>query len=386
MLLRRAFYHNKWGTLCLTRKIINRKPKMITLFNKALLCILLILLAIWAYAYTKLALEEHEYYQASESEKIQATEYLKEILHPAPENWRWHEFTTSNDIVLRGGRVNAENAKGTIVYVPGFTGSLELSMDVITGFYEAGYNVAGVEYRGQGGSYRPLDNPEKGYVESYALLADEVAQFANHNRDEDLPLFFYSVSKGAHITMRMAASKAIDADGYALIVPMIELNTAPYSYQQVSGMATVFNALGLGEMYGIGQAQWPPTKPVVFGEPHGCNSNPKTAQVQSALFALNPKLRTRGVTIKWLYETVDSSEKLLSEGFMENLKAPVKIFTAGDDRLVSTAAATQFCQNLSQCSITHFEKARHCINQESAERRNQIISEAIAHFESAVSG
>ena len=135
---------------------------MLTLLNKFLLCLLLICLALWVYAYARLALEEHEYYQSSERERIQATAYLQDILHPSPVNWQWSEFKTNDEAILRTGRVNAENAKGTIVFVPGFTGTLELSMDVISSLHAAGYNVAGVEYRGQGGSYRALDNPEKG--------------------------------------------------------------------------------------------------------------------------------------------------------------------------------------------------------------------------------
>ena len=357
---------------------------MLTLINKVLLCVLVLCLALWGFAYTRLALEEHEYYKVSESEKTQAKAYLADILQPTPEGWRWNEFKTNAGVALRVGRVDAKQAKGTVIFVPGFTGTLELSMDVIVGLFEAGYNVAGIEYRGQGGSYRPLDNPEKGYVESYELLADEVAQFALANQDQGLPLFFYSVSKGAHISMRVAASEAVEVDAYALVVPMIKVNTAPYDYQQVTTLSTIMESLGLGEMYAIGQSQWPPTKPLVFGQEHGCNSNPKTAQRQSALFALNPNLRTRGITVKWLYETAKSTKLLTSDALMSKITAPIKVFTAGDDRLVSTDAATEFCGLLSQCSITHFEKARHCINPESTEQREQILLEAINHFEKAV--
>ena len=54
-----------------------------------------------------------------------------------------------------------------------------------------------LKYRGQGESYRPLTNPEKGYVESYARLGEELAEFAEQVRIADKPLFFYSISKGA---------------------------------------------------------------------------------------------------------------------------------------------------------------------------------------------
>ncbi len=356
---------------------------MLTLLKKVLLIILILCIAVWAYAYIKLEFEEHEYHQPSEAELSEAQRYLEGKLYPSPEGWRWGEFITSNKVMLRIGRVDAANAKGTIIFLPGFTGTMEMSMDVISGLHAAGFNVAGVEYRGQGGSYRPLSNPEKGYIESFELLANEVAQFAEANRDTDLPLFFYSISKGAHITMRMAAMDLVEVDAYALVVPMIKINPAPFDYDQVAGMAKILGALGLGDMYAPGQTQWP-DRPLIFGEAEGCNANPKTAQIQNALFALNPDLRTRGTTVRWINQTVASTEKLLEKGFMSKLTEPVIVFTAGDDRLVSTEAIQQFCEQLSDCQESHFKEARHCINPESAERRDEILRQSIRHFESTI--
>lgn len=355
---------------------------MLTFLKKLVLGILILCVALWAFAYGRLALEEHAYYQPTETELANAQRYLEGKLHPSPTGWQWGEFITDAKIMLRSGRANADVPKGTIIFVPGFTGTLEMSMDVIAGLHSAGFNVAGIEYRGQGGSYRPLAHPEKGYVESYELLANEVAQFANANRDEGLPLFFYSISKGAHITMRMAAAELVpNVDAYALIVPMIKINPAPFDYDQVATMASVLSALGLDDMYAPGQSQWP-AQPLVFGEGNGCNANPDTAQQQSALFALNPNLRTRGTTIRWINQTVNSSTKLLDAQFMGKVTQPVKVFTAGVDNLVSTEAIQQFCSQLANCSETHFENARHCINPESAERRDEILRQSIAHFES----
>lgn len=137
-------------------------------------------------------------------------------------------------------------------------------------------------------------------------------------------------------------------------------------------------------MYAPGRSQWPPL-PLVFGKANGCNSNPDTAQVQSALFALDETLRTRGVTIKWLKETTDSTEKLLSKDFMKSVTQPVKIFTAGDDRIVRSDVAQQFCSSLENCHVKHFQEARHCINREDPENMNNIIRQSIALFEENIS-
>ena len=184
--------------------------------------------------------------------------------------------------------------------------------------------------------------------------------------------------------MRMAAEQGVDASAFALVVPMIQINSGEINYTTLSKVAHALSAIGLGEMYAPGSAQWPPL-PLVFGEANGCNSNPKTAQLQSAMFALDESLRTRGVTIKWLKETTSSTQKLLDPEFMKALTQPVKVFTAGDDRLVRTDIATEFCASLANCSVTHFEEARHCINRESQDRMNEIIRQSISLFENSSS-
>lgn len=338
---------------------------------------------VWLITFLMLKFEQHEYTQISDSQRAEATAYLEGKLVVTPSNWRFETFTPEERVTLRTGIIDAPNAKGTVVFVPGFTGAIDASMNTITQINQAGFRVAAIEYRGQGKSYRPLSNPEKGYVEDYGLLASDLAKFARHVKRDNEPLFFFSISKGAHITMRMAAEQGVDVSAFALVVPMIQINTGGFSYSFVKHYSRALNALGLGNMYSPGASQWPP-KPLIFGEANGCNSNPETAQLQSALFALDETLRTRGTTAKWLKETIGSTEKLLSPGFMDALTQPVKIFTAGDDRLVDTGVATKFCSTLANCDVKHFEKARHCINRENQDYLDEIIRQSVTHYEKAL--
>lgn len=356
---------------------------MLTFLKRSAQVLLGMLFLAWLITFVMLKFEQHEYTKVSEDQQAQAIAYLEGKVTPTPDNWHFETFTPEIGVELRTGTIDAENAKGTVILVPGFTGTIEMSMSTITQLNQAGFRVAAIEYRGQGKSYRPISNPEKGYVEDFHLLGSDIAKFARQVKRDGEPLFFFSISKGAHITMRMAAEQTLDVSAYALVVPMIEINTGELNYSVVKNLAHTLNAIGLGSMYAPGSAQWPP-EPLVFGEENGCNSNPETAQIQSAMFALDETLRTRGATIKWLKETTESTEKLRNPNFMKALTQPVKIFTAGDDRLVKSNIAAEFCSNLANCQVTHFEKARHCINRESKENMNQIIRESITHYEKAL--
>ena len=342
---------------------------------------LLILLAIaWAFGYLSLQFEDHEYAQLDSQQLQQAKEYLKGKLPEPPKNWQWHTFTPEPGVTLRTGVIDSENAKGTIIMVPGYTSFAELTMRTIIKLNEAGYRVAMIEYRGQGGSYRPLDNPEKGYIESYETLANEVAQFANKWRIKDKPLYFFSTSKGGHITMRMAEQENIDVDAYALIVPMIQFKPGEFDYGIMRNMVTLFDSVGLGKKYAPTQGNWPP-KNLKFGEATPCNANPETAQLQSAIYATSdPKIRTSGITMHWARKTMESTDHLLKESSLARIKAPVLLFTAGDESFVNSEVAQDFCGRLSNCSNTHFPEARHCINRENLGRMDVIIQQALGHF------
>jgi len=338
-----------------------------------------LLATIWLISAVFLRFEPHKYAELTAGQMDQAAAYLQGKFEPVTDAWQWQKFEPEPGIVLRSGLIDAVNAKGTVIVIPGFTGSIEMVMHEIMMLNAAGFRVASLEYRGQGQSWRPLPNPEKGYVKDYSILAADIAQFTKQIRIDGKPLYFYSISKGAHITMRMAAEHDLDVSAYALIVPMIKINTGDMNYKTVGRLARLFNTLGLGAKYAPGQSAYPHNE-LDFGVATDCNANPNTAQSQSALFAIRPELRTRGITMGWIDATMSSTEKLLDPNHISKIKAPVKIFTAGIDTLVNTEATHEFCSALENCQLSHYESARHCITRENFTLYNGIITQSINHF------
>lgn len=339
-----------------------------------------LLAGIWLVAFLALRFEAHEYTQLSDKQLAEAAAYLEGKLTPAPTAWQWNTFTPEPNVDLRAGMIDAANAKGTVIVVPGFTATIEMTMREIVKINAAGYRVASIEYRGQGESYRPLANPEKGYVESYAQLGAELARFAEQVRIADKPVFFYSISKGAHITMRMAGEQNPDVTAYVLIVPMIKVNTGNSDYSKMQTMTGALHKLGLGNLYAPGYSEWPNGE-LVFGKPIPCNANPDTAQTREALFAERQTLRTNGVTMSWLYKTAASTETLFSSEHIAAITQPVMMATAGVDKLVDTDAAQRFCDSLARCEVSHFAESRHCITRENFDLYDRVIVDAISHFD-----
>ena len=348
--------------------------------KKIVKTLLLALFGAWLFTFLALRFESHEYVQLSDVQLAKASAYLQDNITPTPAGWQWRTYTPEAGVELRTGSIEATNAKGTVIVVPGFTATIEMTMREIVKINAAGYKVASIEYRGQGASYRPLSNPEKGHVDSYEKLGEELAKFSEQARIPGKPLFFYSISKGAHITMRMAGEQMPDASAYALIVPMIQVNTGNANYAAMRTAAGALHNLGLGTLYGPGQSSWPGDE-LVFGKAIPCNSNPDTAQTREALFALTETVRTNGVTVSWLHRTAASTDAITSPGHMANISQPLKMFTAGIDTLVNTDAAQKFCNNLAQCELTHFAQARHCITREDFDLYDGIVASSITLFD-----
>jgi len=351
------------------------------MLKKALFLLIAFSILLWAGTYLALRFESHEYAQLSPAKELEATSYLEGKLAPIPQHWKWQNFEPEQSIILRTGIIDTPNAKGLVIVLPGFTDTIEMMMYEIARISEAGYRVAAIEYRGQGKSWHPLPNPEKGYVESYAVLANDIAKFAQGVRQQNEDLFFYSISKGAHITMRMAAEHKIGVNAYALITPMIKINTGELDYELVRTLSALSQSIGLGSMYAPGQSAWPTKEDLAFGTATACNGNPQTAQKQSAMFAQYPSLRTRGATMKWLAQTIKSTDMLMDKKHQSAITEPVKLITAGIDHLVSTDAATAFCNSLSQCDVVHYADSKHCIASENAVVYDEIIDVALAHFD-----
>ncbi len=132
---------------------------MLTFLKRTAISLLGLLFLAWMITYVAVRFERHEYTQISDEQRQQASDYLVGKVTPRPDTWQWETFTPEKGIDLRTGTVDAENAKGTVIFVPGFTGTIDMSMETITQLNRAGYRVAAIEYRGQGKSHRPLSNP-----------------------------------------------------------------------------------------------------------------------------------------------------------------------------------------------------------------------------------
>ncbi len=320
---------------------------------------------------------EHEYAEMTDEQTATARAYLAGALTPLPEGAVFGTFEREPGVVLETLTVFHPNPKATIVLVPGYTAPLDVYGGTFQAFFDAGYAVRGLSQRGQGRSWRPLPNPEKGYVEDYRDLSADLAAYI---KTIDGPVLVYGNSMGGHIAMLMAGTEHIAVQAYALLVPMAKIHTGEFPYEVAGALTDFYSAIGFGANYGFGRSDWT-FVPRNLSEPTDCSAIPAYAHTRHMLVGLNTQLRVSDVTNQWVSETMKSTAEVASANHLARISAPVLSITAGDDRIVQTEAAEANCKALPNCRIKRFEAARHCIMHEGQAQKDAVHAEAIAFFD-----
>lgn len=320
---------------------------------------------------------DHEYAEMTDAQTATARTYLAEALAPLPDGAVFGTFEREPGVTLETLTVSHPNPKATIVLAPGYTAPLEVYGGTFQAFHDAGYAVAGLSQRGQGRSWRPLPNPEKGYVEDYRDLSADLAALIG---TIDGPVMVYGNSMGGHIAMLMAGTEDVDVAAYALLVPMAKIDTGGFPYSVAKALTGFYSTIGFGANYGFGYADWTFASRDV-SQPTNCSANPARAHTRHMLVGLNPELRVSDVTNRYVWETMKSTAEAATPDHLARITAPVISITAGDDRIVQSPVAEANCLAMSDCTLLKFDGARHCIMHEDERQKADVHAAVIAFFD-----
>lgn len=333
----------------------------------------------WGVGYFAFSSPPHAYTEFTDAERRAASDYLRAAIEPVPDGASFDEWQAEPGVMLETLSLDAGGAKGLVVIVPGYSSAVEIYAPTMIAMNEAGYDVTVLSTRGQGRSSRMLDNPEKAHVKDYATLAADLSGYIADVRAER-PVFVMATSQGGHIAARMAGDLAPDVMAYALVVPMVKIETGGFPYVVARGMSAFYSATGLGEQYSPGRHDFAMGEEALH-EADACNANPEEAKVLDAMFILDERLRVGGTTHQWVTATTASTDHITEQAFIAKIDRPVLMFTAGDDRIVQTPAAQAYCAALSSCEEVHFAVSRHCITRETEDVQADIYARTIAFFD-----
>jgi len=183
------------------------------------------------------------------------------------------------------------------------------------------------------------------------------------------PYFALAHSMGGANTLRALHAGKRWFDRVVLCSPMIDLSIR--RYRRLSrGFVLSMNAIGFGGRYiPGGDAVAITNRPF---ERNPVTSDPERYARGAAIVAAEPLLGLGSPTIGWLAAAVRVTEEFAEASYPASLHQPILIIAAGDDRLVSTAAAERFAIRLRAGANLIVPGARHEVLMEKDAMRAQF--------------
>ena len=211
---------------------------------------------------------------------------------------------------------------------------IEKYFEVVRELTSRGFNVAMMDWRGQGQSSRFLPVREKGHVQNFGVYASDLARFASEVVEPRFagPHILMTHSMGGAPALQLLAAGETRYAGAVLVAPMTRLFDNPLKRMAVRGLVKSVSFFG-----GSRQS--------VFGvREHSLDfegNNLTSDRVRHGRFrdlqAAAPEAAIREPTYGWLRAAYDAMDALHIEDAFATLRTPVLIVSAGRDELVSSA-------------------------------------------------
>lgn len=311
--------------------------------------------------------QSYEPYEVSPSYRAQVDAFN---IPDMPDDWTWDMFESEDGIKMRYGQTgNSASARATVVVIPGYTATLDMYGEQVADIAARGYHVMGFDLRGQGGSERPRPSqPEKLLIEDFKIYSNDVALFLQSlDLPDDRPVVLMAMSFGGHVAFRVAAEQPDLVDGLLLLAPALRPKAGDTSFESITRILRIGDALGKDKRYVPGNTNWVPASEdnlLRVGIEH-CASSPKRLPMRDAIFTTRPEQRVGGVTFNWGRQFFGSSNFVLQDGYPESINKPVTMIHAEVDHFVETEVNKDVCDNrMSDCVSLPIPGAGHCLTQE----------------------
>lgn len=261
-----------------------------------------------------------------------------------------------------GTRLRAAHWPGgtrRVLLLNGRTEFIERHLETVAALSARGFQVWTLDWRGQGGSTRPLPDPMRNHVGSFDDHLADLDHLVRNEIGAAHPMLMLAHSMGGHLGLRYLALRPALFRGAVLSAPMIDFRRGPGlsrgAARQLARLACLLP--GMSHRYGPGTARTPLEDSPFADNP--LTSCPERFARDRAWIRHRPDLLCGGVTWGWLRAATASIAKVNRPDFATRLTLPFLVVLAGDERLVDNRAARALAQRLPHVSLVELPAARH---------------------------
>ena len=263
--------------------------------------------------------------------------------------------------------------RGSVVLNPGRTETIEKYGEAVGELLARGFAVLCHDWVGQGLSGRLHRDALRGHMRggSARFLADFADVLAAHEARLPRPWIALGLSMGGGLTALAAARTPQLFDAVLLVSPMMGVLTGAPPPALVRIAARAMGAFG--PLAGL---SLPASDPLwrLFDTNILTRDRIRFERTMSLVRA-HPELDLGDPTWGWLAFAFELSDALAEPGVAERLSMPVRLLTAGQDRLVDNAAARRFAARLPHGSYAEVQGAYHELLMETHPVRVRVWTE-----------
>lgn len=311
--------------------------------------------------------------------KTQEPEGLEERFKE-PEGFRFHSFEREGRNI-RFGSVSPKDSipDATVVCLPGLSEPIEKYYETARDLLDKNLAVWIIDWMGQGGSGRYLDNPHKRHAASFDedvkdlhYLIMEYIKHSSVSPDKGrIPMAMLSHSLGGNIGVRYLEEHDDIFECAGLSTPFFGIPGISNLPEPVLlPLARVFKEIA-GSKYAKGQKDWSQESRSDAPGTSEFSTDSIRDTLHKKWLEANPELQIGGVTYAWVYQALASCRKIKKAA--ANIQTPILIGMAGQDTVVHNDAIEAVHNLMPNSDLIEFPDAQHEIIMEQDSIRTPFL-------------
>lgn len=293
----------------------------------------------------KLQLISSDNYQQTMNEQV--LPYLRAHVRAGrEENGLYYEFYPLDEF------------KGTVMLSHGFTENCAKFAEIIYYLHRAGYQVATMDHRGHGRSQREKGLEDLVHIDRFETYVEDMHRMVRlmvlpDAKEKPTCLIGHSMG-GAISLMYLEAHPEVFTRGI-LTAPMVQVNSAPFSFRAGKGLADGACLLGKTRKRAF------VTSPYSHDETleKSCCCGQARFDWYHDLCEKEPLFQQGAASFGWVREAAGVTAKILAPEAVARLKMPLLFLTAGKDTLVRNDAIERLCAMAPDARRVDFPESKH---------------------------
>jgi lysophospholipase len=266
----------------------------------------------------------------------------------------------------------------SIVILQGRASFIEKHAETIHDFRNLGFDVWAFDWRGQGGSTRLVDHPQKNHINHYDDYLEDLDYVLQNYVIPSArgPVILLGSSMGGHVALRYLANKQENSSISAAVLtaPMLDIPTDPFPRFIARSLVWAASNFGFGDSYAVGYGDYDPTR--FKFESNKTTHDPRRFQRQQDICKTYIHYVTGGPTYDWVEATFQSVKTLLAPETLSRLTVPIFMTNSTNDKMVDNTVDRKSCAQMPGCTLKTYQ-AKHNILVETDAIRNQFFKDTL---------